>query len=107
LAETLPKIYSTLRAARNHLVEMSNEEAADIDKELERDPNLTMRIMERVDDYAKQIHVPIEQRTYLRTATAQLAGRFRFEGTKEVTSKLTSKYDRNLSVRVSSLGMQA
>ncbi len=107
LAETLPKIYSTIRAARNHLVEMRNEEAADIDKELERDPGLTMRIMERVDDYAKQIHVPIEQRTYLRTATAQLAGRFRYEGTKEVTSKLTSKYDRNLSVRVSSLGMQA
>ena len=35
-----------------------------------------------------------------------MAGRFRFEGTKEVTSKLTTKYDRLLSARVAALGMQ-
>src|SRR5213078_2351490 len=50
------------------------------------------------------IEVPIEERTYLRTATAQLAGRFRFEGTKEVKAKLTAKYDRTLATRKNELG---
>lgn len=104
LAETLPEIYDTIRAARNHLVEMSDEECARIDEHLRKDPDLTMRIMERIDDYASQIHVPIEQRTYLRTSTAQLAGRFRFEGTKEVKKKLVDKYDRTLRSRKNELG---
>lgn len=106
LAETLPKIHNTIRAARNHLVELTAEEGARIDERLKSDPGLTMRILERVDDYAKQIQVPIEHRMYLRTATAELAGRFRWEGAKEVTSKLTTKYDRHLTARMSALGMQ-
>jgi hypothetical protein len=107
LAETLPLIHDTLLAARNHLVETSDDECERIDRRLEKDPDLTMRIIERIDEYASQAEVPIEQRTYLRTATAQLAGRFRFEGMKEVKAKLTSKWDRTLAARKNDLGFPA
>ncbi len=107
LAETLPKIHATVTSARDLLVSVTDEQGSAIEKALKDDPNLTMRIMERVDDYAKQCHVPLEQRAYLRTATAQLAGRFRYEGSKEVTAKLTAKYDRTLASRKNELGLQA
>jgi hypothetical protein len=106
LAKALPQIRGSLRAARNHLTNMTEEDSALIDAKMKADPDFTMRIMERFDEYAKRIEVPIEQRTYLRTATAQLTGRFRFEGAKEVTSKLASQYDRALASRMSMLGMQ-
>jgi hypothetical protein len=105
LADTLPLIHTTVEKARTYVAALSAEEGARIDKRLREDPDLTMRIMERVDDYAKQVHVPFEQRTYLRAATAQLAGRFRYEGTKEVTAKLAAKYARSLASRKSELGM--
>jgi hypothetical protein len=106
LGKTLPDINEAINKARAHLANLDAGEAARIDKKLKDDPNLTMRIMERVDEYANQIDVPFEQRTYLRTATAQIAGRFRYEGTKEVTSKLASQYQRMLTSRVNTLGMQ-
>lgn len=104
LEDTLPQIHATITAARNHLVEMSDEEYARIDKQLMKDPEIAMRILERVDDYASQINVPIEQRTYLRLSMADLAGRYRHEGMKEVTSKLAAKYDRTLKLRRNELG---
>lgn len=107
LAKTLPEIYDTIRAARGVLAELGDADYARIDKRLQREPELTMRIMERIDEYAGQIGVPIEQRTYLRTSTAQLSGRFRYEGTKEVVSKLAAKYDRNLKARKAEVGFPA
>ena len=106
LKKTLPQLRDTLGAARNHIARITETDGARIDERLRDDPNLTMRIMERVDEYAKQLHVPLEQRMYLRTATAQLSGRFRFEGTKDYTAKLAAKYDRALGSRMSELGMQ-
>jgi hypothetical protein len=105
LARTLPEVYATIRGARNHLAELTEDEAFTIEKRLKDDPELAMRVMERVDDYAKQIDVPLEQRTYLRTATVQLSGRYRYEGAKEVTSKLVAQYDRALAQRRGELGM--
>jgi hypothetical protein len=105
LAKTLPRIRDTVGSSRNLLADMTDDVAAEIDKKLHDDPGLPMRTMERIDDYAKRARVPIEQRTYLRTATVQLAGRFRYEGTKEVTAKIAAKYARALASRKSELGM--
>ena len=105
LSKTLPFIHRTIEKARAYIDGLSAEDVARIDRRLQRDPDLTMRVMEKVDDYAKEIHAPLEQRTYLRTATAQLSGRFRFEGLKEVSSKLTSKYAKTLASRKSDFGM--
>lgn len=105
LSKTLPYIHQTIEKARAYIDGLSAEDVARIDRRLQRDPNLTMRVMEKVDDYAKEIHAPLEQRTYLRTATAQLSGRFRFEGLKEVSSKLTSKYAKTLAQRKNDFGL--
>jgi hypothetical protein len=105
LSRTLPFIDRTIAKARAYIDGLSAEDVARIDKKLQRDPDLTMRVMERVDEYAKEIHAPLEQRTYLRTATAQLAGRFRYEGLKEVSSKLTGKYAKTLASRKNDFGM--
>ncbi len=107
LADLLPKTHETLRLARTYLAGMTDDVGTLIENKLKDDPDATMRIMERVDEYARQVQVPIELRTYLRTATAQLAGRFRYEGAKEVTSKLVSKWDRAAATRRAELGMQA
>ncbi len=105
LSKTLPFIDRTIAKARAYIDGLSAEDVARIDRKLQRDPDLTMRVMERVDEYAKEIHAPLEQRTYLRTATAQLAGRFRYEGLKEVSSKLTGKYAKTLASRKNDFGM--
>jgi hypothetical protein len=105
LSKTLPFIDRTIEKARAYIDGLSAEDVARIDRRLQRDPELTMRVMEKVDDYAKEIHAPLEQRTYLRTATAQLAGRFRYEGLKEVSSKLTGKYAKTLATRKNDFGM--
>lgn len=105
LSKTLPYIHTTIEKARAYIDNLSAEDVARIDRRLQRDPNLTMRVMEKVDDYAKEIHAPLEQRTYLRTATMELSGRFRFEGLKEVSSKLTSKYAKTLAQRKNDFGL--
>jgi hypothetical protein len=105
LAEALPEVHSTILGARNHLADMTEDESVTIENALQKDPGLTMRIMDRVDDYATQIDVPVDQRMYLRTATLQLSARFRYEGSKEVTSKLVAQYDRTLAKRQAELAM--
>ncbi len=105
LAEALPEIHHATVAARNYLTEMSGELRTRIDKALLGDPELPMRVMERIDEQAKQYGVPLEQRTYLRTSTAQLAWRFRTQGTAAVTSELTTKYDRSVARKTAELGM--
>ena len=104
LARTLPRIQASIAAAHDHLGSMGDDEIAAIDKRFTNEPQLAMRIMERVDAYAQAIDVPIDQRTYLRMSTLQLAGRFRFEGTDLVKSKLTKKYDTLLARKISELG---
>jgi hypothetical protein len=106
LARTLPEIRDTLAKARGHIASLTDEQAQKVDARFQKDPDMPMRIMERVDEYANKLHVPIEQRAYLRTATAQLSGKFRYEGTKEVTSKLLAKFDRAYAARKASLGME-
>jgi hypothetical protein len=106
LSRALPRIDATLGAARHHLATMSDEHLAAIDERLGRDPDLPMRIMERVDAYAKEIGVPLDQRTYLRVSTLQLASRYRDEGTKHVTRKLTAVYGRLLDARLAELGLE-
>ncbi len=106
LAKTLPQIHAVIVASRNQLANLDEAEGARIDKRLQDDAGITTRILERIDEYAKQVHVPLEQRTYLRTATMQLAGRFRYEGTKDVTAKLAQKFARTSAQRLAALGMQ-
>ncbi len=105
LAETLPRISATLSAARAHLVALMDTHGARIDDKLRSDSDVTMRILERIDEQAKRIDVPLEQRLHLRATTAQLSGRLRFEGAREVTTDLLAKYDRALASRKSVLGM--
>jgi hypothetical protein len=105
LSRALPRIDATLGAARHHLATMSDEHLAAIDERLGRDPDLPMRIMERLDAYAKELGVPMDQRTYLRVSTLQLASRYRDEGTKHVTRKLTAVYGRLLDARLAELGL--
>jgi hypothetical protein len=95
----------TVDMALRYLVQLPDDEMARIDAKLQKDERLTMRIMERVDDYAKQIDVPLEQRTYLRTATLQLAGRYRNEGIQEITAKLASKFQRTVDAKLNELGI--
>jgi hypothetical protein len=106
LARSLPRIQAVIVEARGHLTGMSDETVAAIDERLERDPDLPMKIMERIDGYAKHIDVPMEQRTYLRLSTVQLAARFRYEGTREVTRKLSSNYSRILDSKIADLGLE-
>jgi hypothetical protein len=106
LCRALPRVDATLGAARHHLETMSDEHLAAIDERLGRDPDLPMRIMERVDAYAREIGVPLDQRTYLRVSTLQLASRYRDEGTRHVTRKLTGVYSRLLDARLAALGLE-
>jgi hypothetical protein len=106
LQRTLPRIQANIAAAQDHLAGMSEADIAEIDQRLVDDPDLPMRIMERIDGYAKDIDVPFDQRTYLRLSTAQLAARFRHEGTGEVAAKLGAKYDRVLASMISKLGLE-
>lgn len=105
LERTLPRIRAVLSSAREQLVGMPDAQADAIDARFEAEPELPMRIMEQVDEYAKQIEVPLEQRTYLRLSTAELAARFRYEGTRAVTGKLASSYGRILDARLAELGV--
>jgi hypothetical protein len=104
LRDTLPKIHATIRTALEHLGAIDQEEGDRIDERLRRDPGLPMRILEHVDEYAKQLDVPVEQRAYLRTRTTELAWRMRHEGTREVTTSLAQKYQRAVTSRSSLFG---
>lgn len=106
LAEALPEVHDTISLARDHLLEFSDEERAKIDQKLRADPNLPMRVMEQIDDVAKQWDIPIEQRTVLRTTTAQLAWRMRTQGTKAVSEEVSFKWQRAVSRKSAMLGMQ-
>jgi len=107
LAEALPEIRDTTIAARNWLVEMDTTLRARIDARLRKDPDLTMRVMESIDDYAKQQRVPIEHRTYLRTSAAQLGWRMRNQGSKAVIDDLAAKWDRGVAQKRALLGVPA
>jgi hypothetical protein len=106
LARTMPDIHATIGAARKHLVDITDNHGARIDRQLREDPDLTMRIMERIDEEGKRIHIPLEQRLHLRAATTQLSGRLRFEGTKDVTAGLVARFDRAVASRRSLLAKE-
>jgi hypothetical protein len=97
--KTMPRIQATLAGARAHLGAMSDEDLASIERRLLDEPDLAMRIMEQVDDYAKTIDVPFAQRTYLRVSTAELAARFRYDGATRAVTKLSRTFDRIVSAR--------
>jgi hypothetical protein len=102
-AETFPRIHMTLAAAHRHLAGISDAHGSRIDEKLRHEPDLPMRVLESIDEQAKRIHVPREQRLHLRLAVTQLSSRLRYEGAKEVTSGLAAKYDRALTSRASVL----
>ena len=52
LSRTLPLIHRTIEKARAYIDGLSAEDVARIDRKLQHDPDLTMRFMERVDEYA-------------------------------------------------------
>lgn len=106
LARSLPRIKATIASARDHLAGMTEDEVATIERGLTHDPDLPMKIMERMDGYAKELDVPLEQRTYLRLTTAQLAARYRHEGIREVIGKLVSSYGRVLKTRMAEVGVE-
>jgi len=105
LAASMPRIQSTLASARAHLAAMTDGELTAIDERLQKEPDLPMRIMERLDHYAQEIDVPLDQRTYLRMSTVQLAARYRYEGTREVTRKLLASYERILTAQLTEHGV--
>jgi hypothetical protein len=107
MADTLPGVHATLAVARQHLAEISDAHGSRIDDMLRDEPDFPMRVLERIDEHAKRIRVPTEQRLHLRLAVTQLSSRLRYEGTKEVTSSLVAKFDRALASRASLLGVRA
>ena len=104
LRKTMPRIQATLAGARAHLGAISDAELSSIEQRLLDEPDLTMRIMEQVDAYAKTIDVPFAQRTYLRVSTAELAARFRYDGATRAVSKLSRTFDRIASARAGTVG---
>lgn len=107
LAKAIPRIHASISTALGYLANIDDEEGARFDNRLKHDPDITTRILERVDEYAKQARVPFEQRTYLRTATTQLSWRMRYEGTKDVTTKLAAKYQRAVGTTLAAFAMPA
>jgi hypothetical protein len=107
LAASMPRIQSALASARAHLAATTDAELTAIDARVQREPHLPMRVMERIDGYARDIDVPPDQRAYLRVSTVQLAARYRYEGTREVTRKLLSSYERLLAAKLTQLGAPA
>jgi hypothetical protein len=105
LMQTLPRIHTALEMALESLANIDEAEGARIDKRLHDDPDLPMHILEHIDDLAKKVHVPVDQRVYLRTATTQLASRMRYEGTKDVMTGLATKYHRAVVTRLGALGI--
>ena len=82
--ENMPEAFRAITGSRDWIKKTSEENFAKLDKRFKRDPDMPMKIMERVDEIAKTFEIPVEQRTYLRTATAQLTWRFRAQGTRAV-----------------------
>ena len=107
LATAIPRIHASISTALGYLANIDDEEGARFDDRLKRDPDITTRILERVDEYARQARVPFEQRTYLRTATTQLSWRMRYEGTKDVTTKLAAKYQRAVGTTLAAFAIPA
>ncbi len=106
LERTLPRIRSIVEGARAHLDGMTEEELDAIDQRLLRDSDLPMRIMEQVDDYAKEGNVPLNQRAYLRVSTAELSSRFRYQGVRSASRKLSSSFRRVESAAMAKVGVE-
>ena len=104
-AEAMPEAFATITGSRDWIHRKSQDDFAKIDARFKRDPDMPMRIMERFDDLARTFEIPIEQRTYLRTATAQLAWRFRAQGTRAVIDDVVQKWDRATARQGALLGM--
>jgi hypothetical protein len=87
--------------ARDSLVEMDDGLRARIDARLRREPDLPMRVMETIDELANSANVPLAQRTFLRTTTAQLSWRLKNQGTRAVIGDVIAKWDRALIAQAS------
>jgi len=103
-AENVPEAFETIGGARDWIKQTARDDFAKLDRRLKRDPNAPMKIMERVDELGKELEIPIEQRAYLRTATAQLTSRFRDQGTRAVVDDVVQKWDRAIARQSALLG---
>jgi len=82
MAHTFPRLRETLAAARQHLEDMGDADGVRIDEKLREEPDLPVRVLERIDEQARRIGVPMDQRVHMRLAVTQLSSRLRYEGTK-------------------------
>lgn len=106
LQEILPRIQATMIDARARVLRIGLERGEGIDRHLSADPDETLRILERIDEQASRMDVPVEQRLHMRTTLTQLSGRMRFEGSSAVASGLVAKYDRVLAARKQQLALE-
>jgi hypothetical protein len=90
----LPDVHEATMGMTDQLDSVTAEERRKIDERLRKDPDLPMRIIERIDEQAKQSDIPHAQRLRMRTIATHLAWRLKTQGSGALIDELVGKVDR-------------
>lgn len=102
----LPEVHETTMMIVDHLDQMSPEERKKIDERIKQDPDLTMRVVETMDENAQRLGISGTQRAKMRAAAAHLAWRLKNQGTGALVEDLVGKVDRVIARQGSDAELQ-